>query len=456
MLDSGVIDVAIGVVLVYFLLSLLSSAVSEVIAARLRLRSKDLEAGIRSMLLSAPEAEKHTEWLKRTRAKRIGRWITTVLGVPWHLLTGSPNGSGRPEGGVAGNLFDHPLFRSLKHNDKLTSYVPSRTFSAALLDILNSPDRVELMRSQVASTSAGALRDFLDALFTPRNQAAVEAFLKGFAGRMKEEAIRSGLENVLGKGVDAVAAFAEGIQEGDVKQTILAATDEASIQNLLRRSDGLPEPLRSEAKKWIGQWDEILKAVVSLTKGVADKIDEQRKEIEKWFDTSMDRVSGWYKRRAQLIIIAISIPIVVLLNADTLTLSDSLLKNEVVREQLVNAARERVAAAEGEATGQTQETPQDLLNELKGLNVLGWKQTSPDTVDPREAPAFHIGFLGIEDALEGNDFDVAGWAWKVFGLGITILAVSQGAPFWFDILKKAVNLRGAGKAPPSTTDPASK
>jgi hypothetical protein len=39
------------------------------------------------------------------------------------------------------------------------------------------------------------------------------------------------------------------------------------------------------------------------------------------------------------------------------------------------------------------------------------------------------------------------WFWKVLGIIVTALAVSQGAPFWFDILQKAVNLRLAGNPP---------
>jgi hypothetical protein len=40
-----------------------------------------------------------------------------------------------------------------------------------------------------------------------------------------------------------------------------------------------------------------------------------------------------------------------------------------------------------------------------------------------------------------------GWALKVFGLLLSALAVSLGAPFWFDTLSKFMNVRGAGKVP---------
>ena len=38
-------------------------------------------------------------------------------------------------------------------------------------------------------------------------------------------------------------------------------------------------------------------------------------------------------------------------------------------------------------------------------------------------------------------------ALNTFGLLITAVALTLGAPFWFDLLKKVANVRSAGKAP---------
>jgi hypothetical protein len=43
--------------------------------------------------------------------------------------------------------------------------------------------------------------------------------------------------------------------------------------------------------------------------------------------------------------------------------------------------------------------------------------------------------------------DVGGWLLKIIGLTITTLAVSLGAPFWFDVLKNLANMRSTGPAP---------
>jgi hypothetical protein len=45
-----------------------------------------------------------------------------------------------------------------------------------------------------------------------------------------------------------------------------------------------------------------------------------------------------------------------------------------------------------------------------------------------------------------------GWGWllKVLGVLISGAAAAQGAPFWFDMLKRLINIRGSGPAPQPT------
>jgi hypothetical protein len=47
--------------------------------------------------------------------------------------------------------------------------------------------------------------------------------------------------------------------------------------------------------------------------------------------------------------------------------------------------------------------------------------------------------LGWDKAPEGT-----AWISKILGILLTTLAMSLGAPFWFDMLKKAVNIRSSG------------
>jgi len=49
-----------------------------------------------------------------------------------------------------------------------------------------------------------------------------------------------------------------------------------------------------------------------------------RENVERWFDGAMDRVSGWYKRRAQWIILGLGLLVVVAANADTISIAYAL------------------------------------------------------------------------------------------------------------------------------------
>jgi hypothetical protein len=61
---------------------------------------------------------------------------------------------------------------------------------------------------------------------------------------------------------------------------------------------------------------------------------------------------------------------------------------------------------------------------------------------------------GADQCAEGRQWplgkDWSAWLLKLLGILITVSAVSQGAPFWFDLLQKVVNLRLAGDIPPDS------
>ena len=65
--------------------------------------------------------------------------------------------------------------------------------------------------------------------------------------------------------------------------------------------------------------------------------------------------------------------------------------------------------------------------------------------------------FGFADQPE--PFGSGGWmtwlATRVLGAILTAFAVSLGAPFWFDVLGKIVNVRSTGKAPSTTAGAAS-
>ncbi len=157
-------------------------------------------------------------------------------------------------------------------------------------------------------------------------------------------------------------------------------------------------------------------------------LDAYRKKTEAWFDDTMRRVSGWYKRKAQIIILVAGALLCTILNADTFMLvrqlwNDQALRNLVVAEARAEASRQNHVS--DPTLGEVQEALQTA-----SAPPLGWTRASRD----------------------GRGIPRGGIAWfeKVLGTLISIVAVSMGAPFWFDLLNKLINLRLSG-APPSST-----
>lgn len=165
-------------------------------------------------------------------------------------------------------------------------------------------------------------------------------------------------------------------------------------------------------------------------------IDSAEEAIEAWFNDGMDRVSGWYKRRTQLWTVIIALALTVFANADTIQITrqlwgDPVLRSAVVEEAKVRAQKPRPTISveyedENDPTQPTVtksegNTVSDKERELLG-QMLGW-QTSLRDIHPSQLPGMLMGWL------------------------LTILAISLGAPFWFDMLNKIVNIRYSGKSP---------
>ncbi len=154
--------------------------------------------------------------------------------------------------------------------------------------------------------------------------------------------------------------------------------------------------------------------------------------IEQWFNDTMDRVSGWYKRKVQLIIIGLALVITVLLNIDSLMLIRELSRDTVMRASIVAGAQNVIQKPLPAGTDLRQ--IQTNFQQLRPLT--GW---SREAGDPRAMPT-----------------TLFGWLAKLGGCLCTTIAISLGAPFWFDILNKFMSFRSAGKppTPPDSSHPA--
>jgi hypothetical protein len=127
----------------------------------------------------------------------------------------------------------------------------------------------------------------------------------------------------------------------------------------------------------------------------------------------MKRVAGRYKRRSQWLVFAFAIIVSIFFNVDTLRIANRLYYDSALRAATADQARA------------FDKSPSDFPKSISQLRVpIGW---------PEDVP--------IKEYLCAHPFV------HFFGLLFSIVALSLGAPFWFDTLNKFVNVRQAGTLP---------
>jgi hypothetical protein len=335
MFGSTILDVAIGLVLVYLLLSLMCSAAKEGLEAVMKKRAIDLERGIRELL-------------------------------------NDPNGTG-----LAKALYEHPLvdglFRGTYETEKgarfwtrLPSYIPSQNFALALIGVISRGQTGAAAPPAAAEPAAPAPP------LVPANQPAQDAAKQAF-------------------------------------------------QNLQVLRDAINAVPNNPA---------AVSALLTLVDAAGGDLAKARANIEAWFNSSMERVAGWYKRWTQAVIFVLGLVLVAVLNTDTLEIGNSLARDPSLRQSLVAAAQEAAKKRDGDASGDVERRLEANLAEMRKIGLpVGWsKARLPPDIDRSWIPL------------------------KIVGLALTTLAISFGAPFWFDVLNKFMIVRSSVKPKEGATN----
>ena len=170
------------------------------------------------------------------------------------------------------------------------------------------------------------------------------------------------------------------------------------------------------------------------------KLAEYRKNTEGWFDDVMSQTSNWYKIRAQWMAFWIGLAVAIFINVDTINIAQKLWQEPTARAVIVAQAQAEVQS----------ETPSENISfsTARSLNFpAGWTTTALDTNSCNLFGVTNYQFvirsagkcLSVTSLPALND----GWGIlvKLFGYLLTALVAAQGAPFWFDILRKLVGVK---------------
>ena len=150
---------------------------------------------------------------------------------------------------------------------------------------------------------------------------------------------------------------------------------------------------------------QVRRALQGLHARAGGDLERFQRSLASWFDNAMQRVSGSYKRRQLLISFLLSLLLAILFNIDSIALFQALWQQPQLAAH--------IGAVPGALDAQT-------LRQLLAMPI-GWTSFPP--------------VLNSAFALQA-----AGWI-------VTAATTLFGAPFWFDLLQRAVQLRGTGARP---------
>lgn len=158
--------------------------------------------------------------------------------------------------------------------------------------------------------------------------------------------------------------------------------------------------------------NQLRQAMTGMYQRASADITQFETELANWFDSAMQRVSARYKRTLQWWTVLFGFLVAMLFNIDTFHLFQVLWLHPTLAENI---------------------TPENLANAHTALDQLsvtslpiGWEK----------AP------FELRDSVLYWQYSASQLALMTMGWMVTALSTLFGAPFWFDLLQKATNLRG--------------
>lgn len=432
MFDTSILEVTIGLVFIFSLLSIMVTQINSFISNILNLRARHLKDAL-SRLIKDPQL----------RAKMLAHPLVNLV-----IPTLEPAAPVAPQTAKAVTQAT-----SETSNYQLTdvTYVAPATFVEAFIGtLLMQADEDLYMPLQIAA----------DALPSSEYKTTLRGQIYDLETKFshaKLDAIRQ-----------TINAAPEDIKPGLL--SALAQTDEA-YQRICYESEDLV-PLLAGVRRIS---DDAFRQAIEAILITADTLDDARKKLENWFDGGMKRASDTFKNNMSWISFGVAFFVALLLNIDTFHIGRVLWEDPDLRLQVANIARtyeppadviapetpdetiepeatpEPILIPEEEPTTEEilQETADDVeaitmtLEDLLSLNLpIGW-EFSPVTEEQVAASAAlgqsspYSNPRNIWVFLPGNSPSwFSALIIKFIGILATAIAGAQGAPFWFDLLNK--------------------
>jgi hypothetical protein len=180
--------------------------------------------------------------------------------------------------------------------------------------------------------------------------------------------------------------------------------------------------------------------LLAMSQVATNNVDKFVENVSSWVDRSLTMLGEVYKKRMQVISLAISLGIAVLFNIDTIGVASHLYRDKETRDAVSLLASDFVqqtSRATLDRCMQIEAAAMRTAPECAGVSsLLGGLQQRNET----------LGRLPIGWPVQSVD-GFPWWLTAPLGWLLTALAISLGATFWFDLLNRLVNIRHGMRKP---------
>lgn len=394
MFESAIVDTAIGMIFVFLLMSLIASVAQELISTFLQLRAANLQRGLQSLFSG------DSLW---------GQNLVVMI-------------------------YNHGLVRGLYSDPVIDNRGQTKP-----------PDKKE-KKTALRLVAMGAYQSL-----------ALGHELYAFWQRCIN-LVRMGLRLLIG--------LPHRLGDRDATQTTLLPAYIPSRTFALAMIDflnkykasgndamkGIHETLAEH--NWIYRDNKAGQALLTLANDAKGDLDAFQTKLEDWYNDAMDRVSGWYKRSTQRVLLYIGIVLAVVFNVDGLAVAHTLWIDRDARKAMVTAADSYVRnnPTPPAATTSTSPPPQpaptsDALLKKMQTSVSDFESAMGSSLLPmgwKQPWSFYRGDFGSAEKVQAAFVRVV-HSTKIPGWLLTAFAISLGAPFWFDTLNKFMVVRSTIK-----------
>lgn len=405
-MNYQVLSIVIGLIFIYLLYSLLASIIQEIMAVWFGYRAKILRIAIERMLGSGDRDRGMLKTMGYLLNRNFIIWVFNLI----------PKSEGNEKTiSFIDSFYNHPLIKFLGEGSSRSepAYLKKDSFSKVMIDLLRGEDY------QPGESQRDAIQKSLtDAKITCDNRAtkinnASKTILE--IGEKRHEFLGATLLILKKNEVD------------ELKEGITEIQNEKKTQESVLFID--PETLK------------YLKSIWADSQGDVEKF---KLLLEDWFEKTMLRATDWYKKYTQVFLFLIGMAIAISFNVDTIKIIKKLEKDPDLTDKVVTQAENFLAAypelGDNSLNQATRRSPKtdSILNTRRDILI----NQANHLIQGDIKRANDLLGLGWKDfKLDNTPIGISFFLRMVVGWLLTALAISLGAPFWFDLLNKLMRLR---------------